>query len=167
MKVSQDRVVTIDYVIRLADGTVVETSGGDGGRPLCYLHGRAQIVPGIEQALEGAEPGASLDVVVPPGEAFGDHDPAGVMAVPRGAFPDREGIDEGATYSATRPDGRTVLFRVIEVRDRMVLIDTNHPLAGETLHVLVAVRRVRPATDDELRAGHPDTIEEQELPLPS
>jgi FKBP-type peptidyl-prolyl cis-trans isomerase SlyD len=166
MRVERDRVVSIDYVMRLADGTVVESTTGDDGAPLTYLHGRAQIVPGIESALEGAEPGASLDVVVPPAEGFGERDPGGIFTVPRSAFPPDEEIDVGSTYSASRPDGRVVLFRVLEAQRNVVLIDTNHPLAGETLHVVVAVRRVREATGDELRAGRAEGVE-REVPLPS
>lgn len=158
--------VAIDYVIRLVDGTVVESTATGDGRPLTYLHGRAQIVPGIESALEGAERGAALDLVVPPEDGFGEHDPEGVFAVPRSAFPPEESIEVGATYSAARPDGRTVLFRVLEAQRQMILIDTNHPLAGETLHVYVAVREVREATGEELRRGRPD-VTEMNAPLPS
>ena len=53
-------------------------------------------------------------------------------------------------FSAHRPDGRTITFRVVEANDDLVLVDTNHPLAGETLHISVLVHEVRDATDDEL-----------------
>ena len=78
--------MSIDYVIRLLDGSVVETSTGDGGAPLTYLHGRSQIVPGVERAIEGADIGEVVEVMVPPSEGFGDHDPTGVFMVPRAAF---------------------------------------------------------------------------------
>jgi FKBP-type peptidyl-prolyl cis-trans isomerase SlyD len=155
VKIERDRVVSIEYTIRLADGTVVESSTGDGGEPLTYMHGRAQIVPGVEQAIEGAETGAEVEVVVPPDGGFGTRDPDGVFLVPRAAFPADEAIDAGVTYSATRPDGRAVLFRVLETRRDTVLVDTNHPLAGETLHVWIAVRHVRDATDEEKLRGAP------------
>ena len=159
--------VSIDYVIRLTDGTVVESTAMGDARPLTYLHGRAQIVPGIENALEGVELGAAIDVVLAPEDGFGEHDPDGVFAVPRSAFPPGESVDEGATYSAARPDGRTVLFRVLEAERQVVLIDTNHPLAGQTLQVFVEVREVREATGEELRRGRPDATTEVHAPLPS
>ena len=56
MKISKDRVVCMDYTIRLANGQVVESSVGQ--EPLTYLHGRRQIVPGVEKAIEGLETGA-------------------------------------------------------------------------------------------------------------
>jgi FKBP-type peptidyl-prolyl cis-trans isomerase SlyD len=67
VKISKDRVVCMDYTIRLVNGRVVESSVGQ--EPLTYLHGRRQIVPGVEKAIEGLESGALLEVVVPPGEA--------------------------------------------------------------------------------------------------
>lgn len=152
MKIDKDRVVCIDYTIRLASGQVVETSVG--AEPLTYLHGRRQIVPGVERAVEGLEPGASLEIVVPPDEAYGDRDPAGVFVVPRAAFPPEEQVSPGMMFSAHRPDGRSLTFRVVEANDELVLVDTNHPLAGETLHVSVVVHKVRVATDDELTHGH-------------
>ncbi|MCU1278138.1 MAG: FKBP-type peptidyl-prolyl cis-trans isomerase [bacterium] len=151
MKISKDRVVCMDYTIRLGNGRVVESSVGQ--EPLTYLHGRRQIVPGVEKAIEGLDSGALLEIVVPPGEAYGERDPAGVFVVPRTAFPAGEEIGQGMMFSASRPDGKSITFRVIEANDELVLVDTNHPLAGETLHISIHVHHVRSATTDELYSG--------------
>lgn len=151
MKISKDRVVCMDYTIRLASGQVVETSIGQ--EPLTYLHGRRQIVPGVEKAIDGLEDGALLEVVVPPAEAYGDRDPSGVFVVPRAAFPAGEEVAAGMMFSASRPDGKTITFRVVEANDELVLVDTNHPLAGETLHISIHVHHVRAATNEELFNG--------------
>lgn len=151
MKIGRDRVVCIDYTIRLASGQVVETSVGT--EPLTYLQGRRQIVPGVEHAVDGLEAGASLEIVVPPEEAYGDRDPAGVFVVPRAAFPADEQVSAGMMFSAHRPDGKSLTFRVVEANDELVLVDTNHPLAGETLHISVVVHNVRLATPEELSHG--------------
>lgn len=151
MKIAKDRVVCIDYTIRLANGQTVETSIGN--EPLTYLHGRRQIVPGVEHAVEGLEVGATLEVVVPPDEAYGDRDPSGVFVVPRAAFPPGEQVGPGMMFSAHRPDGRSLTFRVVESNDELVLVDTNHPLAGETLHISLQVHTVRAATPEELYQG--------------
>lgn len=151
MRIGKDRVVCIDYTIRLVSGQVVETSVGQ--EPLTYLHGRRQIVPGVEHAVDGLEPGSSLEIVVPPDEAYGDRDPAGVFVVPRAAFPAEEAVGPGMMFSAHRPDGKSLTFRVVEANDELVLVDTNHPLAGETLHISVQVHTVRDATTDELFHG--------------
>jgi len=151
VKISKDRVVCMDYTIRLGNGRVVESSVGQ--EPLTYLHGRRQIVPGVEKAIDGLETGALLEIVVPPAEAYGDRDPSGVFVVPRAAFPSGEEIAPGMMFSASRPDGKSITFRVIEANDELVLVDTNHPLAGETLHISIHVHTVRAATTDELFSG--------------
>lgn len=151
MKISKDRVVCMDYTIRLTSGQVVETSVGQ--EPLTYLHGRRQIVPGVEKAIDGLDAGALLEVVVPPGEAYGNRDPAGVFVVARAAFPTGEEVGPGMMFSASRPDGKTITFRVVEANDELVLVDTNHPLAGETLHISIHVHHVRTATNEELFTG--------------
>src|SRR5439155_25995619 len=99
----------MDYTIRLGNGRVVESSIGQ--EPLTYLHGRRQIVPGVEKAIDGLESGALLEVVVPPGEAYGDRDPAGVFVVPRAAFPAGEEVGSGMMSSASSPDGNSITFR--------------------------------------------------------
>ncbi len=151
MKIGKDRIVCIDYTIRLASGRVVETSVGH--EPLTYLHGRHQIVPGVENAIEGLDAGALLETIVPPSEAYGERDPAGVFVIPRSSFPAREEIGPGMMFSAARPDGRTVTFRVMQADAELVLVDTNHPLAGETLHISIRVHTVRSATSDEIYSG--------------
>jgi FKBP-type peptidyl-prolyl cis-trans isomerase SlyD len=155
VKISKDRVVCMDYTIRLGNGRVVESSVGQ--EPLTYLHGRRQIVPGVERAIEGLDSGALLEVVVPPSEAYGDRDPSGVFVVPRGAFPAGEEIGPGMMFSASRPDGKSITFRVVEANDDLVLVDTNHPLAGETLHISIHVHSVRSATTDELFTGRAES----------
>jgi FKBP-type peptidyl-prolyl cis-trans isomerase SlyD len=149
----------MDYTIRLSNGRLVETSVGH--EPLTYLHGRRQIVPGVEKAVEGLEPGSLLEVVVAPDEAYGDRDPAGVFVVPRAAFPTGEEVAPGMMFSASRPDGKAVTFRVIEANDQLVLVDTNHPLAGETLHISIHVHTVRSATTDELYSGRANPVQSQ------
>lgn len=151
MNISKDRVVCMDYTIRLANGRVVESSVGQ--EPLTYMHGRRQIVPGVEKAIEGLEEGALLEIVVPPAEAYGERDPAGVFVVPRAAFPTGEDVGPGMMFSASRPDGKSITFRVIEANEELVLVDTNHPLAGETLHISIHVHHVRSPTTDELFSG--------------
>jgi FKBP-type peptidyl-prolyl cis-trans isomerase SlyD len=151
VKIAKDRIVCIDYTIRLASGQVVETSVGQ--EPLTYIHGRRQIVPGVERAIEGLDSGALLETVVPAAEAYGERDPDGLFVVPRAAFPAGEELGAGMMFSASRPDGRSITFRVIEADDQLVLVDTNHPLAGESLHISIHVHTVRGATVDEIYSG--------------
>lgn len=152
MKIGKDRVVAIEYTIKNQDGDVVDSSTGRG--PLVYLHGHAQIVPGVEAAIDGLEAGKAVEVWVGPEQAYGDRDPNAIMVLPRASFPAEEELDAGAMFRAFRADGRPVIFSVVESTDEYVIIDANHPLAGQTLHVEVAVLSVRSATEEELLHGH-------------
>lgn len=152
MKIEKGNVVGIDYSLHLGDGQVVDRS--EPGEPLTYLHGEGQIVPGLENALEGMAVGDQKKVVVAPGDGYGDHDPRGVQEVPRGAFPPDFDPQVGMELTAEGPNGEPVPFAIREVHPDKVTIDLNHPLAGKTLHFDVTVREVRAATDEEKEHGH-------------
>ena len=151
MKIGNGTVVGIDYSLHLGDGQVVDKSEGE---PLAYIHGEGQIVPGLEQALVGMDVGDQKQVVVEPGEGYGEHDPRGVQEVSRQAFPDGFDPQVGMQLVAEAPNGDPVQFIIKEVREQTVLVDFNHPLAGRTLHFDVTVREVREATEEEMAHGH-------------
>jgi FKBP-type peptidyl-prolyl cis-trans isomerase SlyD len=152
MRVAKERVVAIEYTIRDARGDIVDTTLGR--RPFVYLHGHAQIVPGVEKALDGHNAGTAIDLSVPPHDAYGPRDPKGILVVPRQAFPYGQEPSVGATYRANRGDGRAVLFSVLDVTPQSVIVDANHPLAGQTLQVHVEVLSVRSATAEERAHEH-------------
>jgi FKBP-type peptidyl-prolyl cis-trans isomerase SlyD len=152
MKIAKGSVVAVDYSLHLGDGEVVDAS--DPGDPLTYLHGAGQIVPGLESALEGLEPGANRKVVVPPEQGYGARDARGIQEVPRTAFPPDFDPRPGLELTAEGEDGEPVPFTIREVKPEAVVIDLNHPLAGATLHFDVTVREVRAATAEELEHGH-------------
>jgi FKBP-type peptidyl-prolyl cis-trans isomerase SlyD len=151
MRIANGTVVEIDYTLHLGDGEIVDRSEGE---PLAYIHGEGQIVPGLEQALAGLDVGEKRQVVVEPGEGYGEHDPRGVQEVSRQAFPDDFVPQPGMQLVAQAPSGEPVQFVVKEVRTETVLVDFNHPLAGQTLHFDVTVRQVRVATEEEIAHGH-------------
>jgi FKBP-type peptidyl-prolyl cis-trans isomerase SlyD len=151
MKIAKGTVVSLDYRLHLGDGVTVDASGP--GEPLLYIHGEGNIVPGLERALDGLEAGASRQVVVTPEEGYGEHDPRGLQEVQKEAF-GPELPEVGDELMARGPQGETVPFVVKEVRAETVLVDLNHPLAGQTLHFEVTVADVRQATAEELEHGH-------------
>jgi FKBP-type peptidyl-prolyl cis-trans isomerase SlyD len=155
MEIAKDTVVSIDYRLHLGDGNIVDES--DAGDPLVYLHGYEEIVPGLEKALEGKKAGDSLKVTVSPEDAYGEYNKDGVEEVPREDFPADMELEAGGVVTATDEDGDDVDFLVKEVREKTVVVDFNHPLAGKTLHFEVTVREVRKATPEELEHGHAHT----------
>jgi FKBP-type peptidyl-prolyl cis-trans isomerase SlyD len=148
MQIGDKKVVRLDYTLRNAAGEVLDSS--DGAGPLTYLHGASQIVPGLERALVGMRAGEATDVVVAPEDAYGQPDPEGVFGVPRAAFPAEVVLAVGESFIGEDEQGQAVPVRVVELREDTVIVDANHPLAGETLHFHVDVREVRDATPAEL-----------------
>jgi len=152
MKIANGTVVGIDYSLHLGDGRVIDAS--EPKDPLTYLHGEGQIVPGLEAALAGLQPGDQRQVVVKPEEGYGEHDPRGLQEVQRTAFPQGFNPEVGMELTAEGENGEPVPFSIREVRPDSVLIDLNHPLAGKTLYFDVTVRDVREATEEERSHGH-------------
>ncbi len=152
MPIADKKVVLIDYTLKNDTGDVIDSS--EGGEPLAYIHGAQQIVPGLERELVGLEAGQTKDVVVAPEDGYGVQDPQGIFGVPRNAFPPDAKLNVGDSFLGEDESGGSVPVRVIELRDDMIIVDANHPLAGVTLHFHVAVREVRDATEDELTHGH-------------
>lgn len=151
-KVSEDMVVGLEYTLRLDDGEVIDTSTGRG--PLQFLQGRGQIIPGLEKELYGMGLGEEKSVVVPPDEGYGQRKPGAFQEFPKEAFPQDTEAQPGMAVQLVDQAGRPHMAFVHEVRDATVLLDLNHPLAGETLHFDVEVVMLREATEEELDHGH-------------
>ena len=142
--------VTIDYELRDEEGDMLEASAGEGGEPIRYVHGYGMLVPGLEAALVGLHTGDERDVVVPAEAGYGEYDDDLLLELDRSELPDPKGVAVGDEFVAESPDGDEIAMSVVEVRDDLVLVDANHPLAGMTLRYHVTVREIRPATDDEI-----------------
>jgi len=151
MQIDKHAVVTIDYTLTNEQGEVIDTS--KNSQPLAYLHGTGNIIPGLEEALEGKSSGDEVEVSIPPEKAYGEHDEQLKQVVPRDRFEGVEQLEVGMQFQAQTEGGaRIVTISGIDGDD--VTVDANHPLAGETLHFEVAVRDVREATADEIEHGH-------------
>ena len=150
MQLSKGRVATLDYTLTDDAGNTLDESQ-DGS--FTYLHGAANIIPALEQALEGKKPGDHLNVVLEPRDGYGERDPARVRTVSRDLFPPDMAIKEGMRFQGQTDSGQKTVVTVAEVRNDGIVVDANHPLAGERLHFDVRVVAVREASEDELVHG--------------
>lgn len=132
--------VTMHYTLKLDDGEVLESSLE--GDPIEFDLGSGQLIPGLEAALVGMSEGEEKHVVVACQDAYGPRNPAMVGQIPRDQFPPGEAVEPGMVFSLSRQDGMTMEAMVVEVNDKDVTLDLNHPLAGETLHFDVKVEKV-------------------------
>jgi len=151
MAIAKDKVVSIDYTLKGNEGQVLDSS--QGRSPLEYLHGAGNIIPGLEQALEGKNAGEEVAVTIPPEQAYGSRDERLVQQVPRTAFQGAPNLEPGMQFQANTNMGPRLLT-VLDVNPEQVTVDANHPLAGVTLNFDVKVVDVRDATQDELSHGH-------------
>jgi FKBP-type peptidyl-prolyl cis-trans isomerase SlyD len=150
--IKKNKVVSIAYCLKNTKGEELDQAGAD--KPLEYLHGCGNIVPGLENALDGLKVGNKKDVTVKPEDGYGEILTDLKMEVERQAFPTDQKIDPGMQFMGELKDGKKHPFNVVEVKDGKVRVDGNHPLAGQTLQFSVEIIKIRDATSEELKHGH-------------
>lgn len=151
MQIAAQKVVVLNYTLTDDEGNIIDKSD-DGS--FAYLHGANNIIPGLENALDGKAAGDSLNVTVAPGEGYGERDPEKTQSVPRNMFPEDTEIEVGMQFHAQGPNGETLVVSVVQVEDDNIVVDGNHPLAGVQLNFAVEVLEVREASTEELDHGH-------------
>lgn len=159
------KIVTIEYTLKDEHGNVLEKNNS-----LTYLHGFKNIVPGLEEALEGKKPGDTMTVAVPPEKGYGVRDENMVFTLPKDNFMSKVGDDEegneiqqdikvGMEFE-TAIDDVSYILTVTAVNDDKVTVDANHPYASKALFFDIKVIGIREAFSDELVQGFPMTEEE-------
>ncbi len=152
MQITQDTVALFHYRLTDAENQLLDQS--DKGEPLAYLHGKGNIIPGLEQALDGKTAGDKFEITLEPQQAYGDYDEGLVHVVDRSQFAGVDEIEVGMQFQARFPDGDRIAT-ISEIQGDEVTIDGNHALAGETLNFEIEIAEVRAATAEELQHGHP------------
>ncbi len=147
MKISNDKVVSIEYTLKNADGQIIDTSVGNA--PLEYIHGRGYLISGLEKDLEGKSEGEEFTSEIEPKDAYGEFDESMVVEVDRKQFPEGIEIEGGMQFEAEYGQ----LVTVKSVTKDKITIDANHPLAGVKLFFDVKVVSVRDASPEELSTG--------------
>ena len=151
MTIQNQKVVTIDYVLKDDKGELIDESQ-DGS--FCYLHGANNIIPGMESALTGKVVGDEFNLVIEPADAYGEYNPNMTQTVERAMFDTNEELQVGMQFHAQNEQGHMIAITISKIDGDNITIDGNHPLAGVTLHYDIKVIDVRDATDDELSHGH-------------
>lgn len=155
MQIAPDAHVTLRYCVALDDQAAPDCAAD--GQETEFVHGRGQILPGLEAKLAGHAAGERLDLVLNPAEAFGDHDPALETRIPLSEFPEsaRGSIQPGARFRGPHPadPARVVAYTVKEVAGDAIVASGNHPYAGRSLKISVEILAVREATEEELAGG--------------
>lgn len=127
--------VTLHYTLTV-DGEVVDSSQGKD--PFSYQHGEHEIVPGLEEELEGLKVGEKKAISVPPEKGYGNANPDAVQKVPKAAFQGGGELAVGEMVLG-QAGGHEFQARIIAMDDEEVTLDLNHPMAGKTLEFQVEV----------------------------
>jgi FKBP-type peptidyl-prolyl cis-trans isomerase SlyD len=139
--------VRLRYSARDADGEAVE----DLEPELAYVHGYGALLPRLEMALDGHHATERVMVTLPPEEAFGRRREEAVLELDRGEFPDD--VAAGDRFEVEADDGAVLVLRVLEVGAEAIVVDANHPLAGQPVTFNLEVLEVRPASAEELASA--------------
>ncbi|SHM38960.1 FKBP-type peptidyl-prolyl cis-trans isomerase [Vreelandella subglaciescola] len=151
MQIAQNSVVAFHYTLTNDAGEVLDSS--EGREPLTYLHGGGNIIPGLEKELEGRTAGEKLNVNVSPEEGYGEVQEQLMQEVPRESFQGVESVEPGMQFQA-QTEGGPLMVTVKKVEADTVVVDGNHPLAGQQLAFDVEIATVREASEDEIEHGH-------------
>jgi FKBP-type peptidyl-prolyl cis-trans isomerase 2 len=138
--VKDGSVVSLEYTLSDEKGKMIESNKGK--TPLTYTHGQGQIIPGLEKELAGMKAGGQKNVRVKPEEAYGPVDPKAFREIPRDNVPP-EALKVGTTLYAKNSQGQGFPVRVHEIKEKTVVLDLNHPLAGKALTFDVKVLDVK------------------------
>ena len=149
MIIENNKVVSIDYTLTLDDGEILDSSAGKD--PLSYIHGLGHIIPGLENALLGKKSGEAFMVSINPEDAYGVYNEELVQKIPRTYFESGVEIVPGMQFSS---EGKEGFVTVIEVEKENIVVDGNHPLAGQKLTFDIKITNVREASSEELSHGH-------------
>jgi FKBP-type peptidyl-prolyl cis-trans isomerase SlyD len=149
MKITQDTVVTMHYKVVNAQGQLLDKAQ----EPTSYLHGGYDnTLPKIEEALEGQEVGFATTLNLSAADAFGERDESLVQTISKKDFP--PGVKVGGQLRGRTADGQEQVFNVVKIKGDQVILDANHPWAGQNLSLSLKLLEVRAASADEVTHRH-------------
>lgn len=149
--IDDNKVASFEYVIKNDSGQIIGAS--EENTPLVYLHGSGAILASLEQALKGKKTGDSFSVKIAADDAYGQRNDNLVQKVERSVFNDVEELNEGMVFTAQSPEG-DLQVTVVGIEGDEVLLDGNHPLAGQNLNFDIVVGEIRDATAEELSGSN-------------
>jgi FKBP-type peptidyl-prolyl cis-trans isomerase SlyD len=144
------RVISFHYTLTDTAGALIDSSRQ--GEAFSFLEGAQQIIYGLERELARLQKGQKKRIEVPAAQAYGPRDENMKLSVPKSKLPAQE-VKPGDRFRGG-PDAQAPVFVVVEVNAEEVVLDGNHPLAGQDLVFDVELLDIRDATPEELTHGH-------------
>ncbi|HET8709992.1 MAG TPA: peptidylprolyl isomerase [Spongiibacteraceae bacterium] len=152
MQIENGHVVSFLYTLNDTAGNLIETNREED-HPAVYLHGYKNLAPKLEAAFTGKQAGDQFELTLEPADAYGERRDNAIERVPAKYLKHEGKIKPGQTVQINTKEG-PMLVTVVKVGKFSVDVDSNHPLAGKTLHYVIDVVDVRAASDEEKAHGH-------------
>ncbi len=144
-------VVSMHYQLTNGFGELIDSSQGE--LPLVYMHNTNALLPSLERELTGKRAGDPVAVTIYPEDAYGYADEELIAQWPRDTIEKTQELVLGMRFKALAKDGSSQLVTLTEIREDTVVLDANHPLAGQVLNFTLAIVDVREPSDEELAQG--------------
>jgi FKBP-type peptidyl-prolyl cis-trans isomerase SlyD len=152
LKVGKEKVVELAFKLLDGDKNVIDSA--DRSAPMPYIHGMGQLLPAVEEALEGKESNFCTTLNLRADQAYGPRYKELVVELPREHFPQDVELKEGMAFNTLGPNGEPIVVEITKLEAEKVTVDGNHPLAGLDLEYFLEVVSIRDASKDELAHGH-------------
>lgn len=159
MKIGKHTVVTLHYMLQEGDagGHLIEET--TGGEPLVFLQGIGQMIPEFERQLEGKSPGDHFAFGIKAEDAYGSYDEESKVKIPLETFVidgelATDLLEIGRTITMRDEEGSAIQGTILDIGEKEVSMDFNHPMAGIDLFFSGKIVDVRAATSSEIDHGH-------------
>jgi len=150
MAIKQDQIVAIQYSATV-NNEIIDNNMEDA-EPLFFMYGRGQMMPGLETRIADMNVGDSSELQIPAAEAYGAHNPEAIQTVPKEHLAHLD-LHEGLVLQGQGDNGEPVMVVVKEINENTVVMDHNHPMAGQDVSFSVTIKDIRDPSEDELTMG--------------
>jgi len=156
MKIQPQHVVSLTYDLytKNEDGNEELVESATEEQPLTFLFGAGQMIPRFEENLSTLSTGGNYDFIIPAEHGYGEYDQEAVANLPIEMFSGADLPQVGSILPLQDNNGNHFQGQVVSVAEDAVIVDLNHPMAGQELHFKGTILNVRPATPEELSHGH-------------
>jgi FKBP-type peptidyl-prolyl cis-trans isomerase SlyD len=155
MKIAPNHVVSLTYdLYSPKDGTEALVESATQEQPLTFLFGVGQMLPKFEENLSTLSTGDNYDFTISAADGYGEHDENAVANLPKDMFNGTELPEVGSILPLQDNNGNRFQGQVVSIAEDAIIVDLNHPMAGQSLHFKGEILNVRPATPEELSHGH-------------
>ena len=139
MAIKEGDIIKVEYVGTFDDGSIFDSTEANGDNPLKFEVGAGQIIPGFDNSVVGKNVGDEFNIRLEPSEAYGEYKEGMTQSISKDQFPPEQEPKAGLMIMLMGPQGQPIPATIKEVEDDIVIIDSNHPMAGKVLNFKIKV----------------------------